>query len=77
MKYSLCHPLSREILLTIVLSASKLILQLQRPVLVRSSRFCVYFFSSSSCNLFLAWQQSSQPANGTANKTFNRTLGLT
>ena len=51
--------------------------RIQRPALGRSSRFCVYFFSSS----FLAWQQSScsirLPASGTAKKTFNRTLGLT
>ena len=43
-----------------------------------TSRLCVYSFSSSSCNFFLAWQQSTSPtASGTAKKTFNRTLGLT
>ena len=56
-------------------------ISIQRPALGRSSRFCVYFFSSSSCNFFLAWQQSScsisPPASGTAKKTFNRTLGQT
>ena len=54
---------------------------IQRPPLGRSSRFCVYFFSSSSCNVFLAWQQSSwiisPSSSGTAKRAFNRTLGLT
>ena len=53
-----------------------------RPAaLGQSSRLCVYFVRSSSCNLFLSWQHSSYsfspPASGTAKNTFNKTLGLT